>query len=672
MNTDLIHRMDYTQRTLLDASLSNPTAFWKAAASHIHWFTNPTHVFDAASPLFPAGRWFADGQLNTCYNAIDRHVLNGRAHQTALIWDSAVTGTVKKFTYNELLQSVGKVARILMAHGVEKGTTVIIYMPLVPEAVFAMLACARLGAIHSVVFGGFAALELAKRIDDCKPKVILAASCGIEPTRIVPYKPLIDTALLLCKHKPMATIILQRPQGPVLALDEFKGEWDWNKQLELHNAAHSSVPAAVSVESGHPLYLLYTSGSTGTPKGVVRDNGGHAVALQWSITNIFGLSPGNVIFTASDIGWAVGHSFTVYGPLMAGCTTVLYEGKPVGTPDAGAFWRVVNHYKVNVLFTAPTAIRAIKRDDPEGNYLSKLSIPTLQHLFLAGERSDPDTIHHFQKLLGIPVRDHFWQTETGWPVTAPCATIDSLKSTPIRAGSAGLPVPGYDVRVLVPLDQSTHDDHETTYSSTNHGVAYREASFGEYGNLVVKLPLPPGCLPTLWNNADGFVKSYLSKFPGYFDLTDSGYIDKDGYVYIMSRTDDVINTAGHRLSTGTIEQTVSAHAMVAECAVVGQRDAIKGEKPVGFVILKHSHSAKSLDMGRISMDLVDHVRQQIGSFACFHHVYFVDRLPKTRSGKILRRTLRAMVNGDSYTTPPTIEDASVLKEIQLKLKPAHL
>ncbi|KAH6570300.1 hypothetical protein BASA60_007789 [Batrachochytrium salamandrivorans] len=630
-------------------SLADPAGFWAQAAKAIDWAKQPTTILDRTNPMFPAGCWFNGGKINTCYNAIDRHISAGRGNQPALIWDSAVTNTVNTFSYSELLVCVSDVARMLQAHGVGMGSTVLIYMPLVPEAVFAMLACARLGAIHSVVFGGFAAHELAKRITDCKPVLILAASCGIEPSRIVLYKPLIDKALTLCSHKPSALILLQRPQAPALNLDKAKREFDWNEHLQIYKDPSSPVLPPVYVDADHPLYLLYTSGSTGTPKGVVRDNGGHAVALNWAVTNVFGLTTGDVIFSA-----------------------ILYEGKPVGTPDAGAFWRIVSQHKVNVLFTAPTAIRAIKREDPDGEILKKYNIPSLRNLFLAGERSDPDTINHFHKLLGVPVRDNFWQTETGWPVAAPCAAVHLLDSSPIRVGSAGRPVAGYDVRVLVTADMASECSHDVSGIDPTTSPVFREAQPGESGNLVVKLPLPPGCLPTLWNNSAGFLKSYLTKFPGYFDLTDSGYIDRDGFVYIMSRTDDVINTAGHRISTGSIEQIVAAHGKVAECAVVGKRDTIKGEKPIGFVVLKYSHAALQLEKPRVAVELVDAVREKIGPFACFHQVYFVDKLPKTRSGKILRRTLRSMVNGDTISIPPTIEDETVLGEIALVLKSAKL
>ncbi|KAL2914802.1 hypothetical protein HK105_205733 [Polyrhizophydium stewartii] len=660
-------------------SLANPVAFWSQQARGIDWFTPPTATIEATSSA-PGYRWFPGGKLNTCFNAIDRHVARGRARQPALIWDSAMVGAVKTFTYADMLAEVGAVANMLRARGVGVGTTVIVYMPLVPEAVFAMLACARLGATHSVVFGGFAAKELAKRVEDCKPRVILAATCGLEPNRVVRYKPLIDEALADCKHKPGSVIVLQRAQAPE-PLSAARREFDW--QSEIAKVRHLAVPEPVAVDSHHPLYLLYTSGSTGMPKGVVRDNGGHAVALTWAMENVFGVRPGEVMFTASDIGWAVGHSFLVYGPMLGGCTAVMYEGKPVGTPDAGAFWRLIAQHKVKTVFTAPTAIRAIKassswsysREDPEGEFVAKIKMPTLRNVFVAGERSDPDTIKHFQQLLGVPIRDNFWQTETGWPVTATAAALHGEDGTAVRIGSAGYPVAGYDVRVLVrkasqsggPID---HDAADADHDPRN----YREAKPDESGNLVVKLPLPPGCFPTLWQNEAGYVKSYLAKFPGYYDLTDSGFIDADGHVYVMSRTDDVINTAGHRLSTGAIEEVVSTHRLVAECAVVGMGDKLKGEKPIGFVVLKHLHGAGAAETtgagaaARVARELIELVRARIGAFACFDRVVVAGRLPKTRSGKILRRTLRAMVNGAQYAVPATIEDASVLPEIEAALR----
>ncbi|KAI8925581.1 hypothetical protein BC831DRAFT_460166 [Entophlyctis helioformis] len=651
------------QAQLHALSLESPRSFWAEQARGIDWVQQPTSVYDDTT-----GVWFGDGLLNTCFNALDRHTLSPEgAARIALIHDSAFTG-VRKLSYADLLDHVQIFAGVLARHGVGHGTTVLLYMPMVPEAVIAMLACARLGAISSAVFGGFAANELAKRIEDCKPLVVLAATCGLEPTRVIHYKPLVDSAIAMCTHKPSVKIYLQRPQSVEL-LSPAARELDWQDEVSHQRAGNYARPGPAPVQSNHPLYLLYTSGSTGTPKGVVRDNGGHAVAVKWATENIFGLQRGDVMFSASDIGWVLGHSFIVYGPLMAGCTTVLYEGKPVGTPDAGAFWRVIAQHNVNVFFGAPTAIRAIKREDPNGLLLRKM--PSLRDVFLAGERSDTDTVNHFSKMLGVPVRDNYWQTETGWPITCAMTSKHSESPTPIRVGSAGLAVPGYDVCVLVPNTERKHgDEHDDEHepSATAAGAAVRRAKPGEMGNLVVKLPLPPGCLLTLWNNPAGFSKSYLEKFPGYFDLTDSGFIDADGYVNVMTRTDDVINTAGHRLTTGSIEQVVAMHGSVAEVAVVGMREKLKGEKPVGFVILKHlgAQPGHQTSHAAIGQELIGMVRSQIGAFACFDlgNVFFVDRLPKTRSGKVLRRTLRAIVNGDSYAVPATIEDASVLGEIE--------
>ncbi|KAJ3043023.1 hypothetical protein HDV00_005930 [Rhizophlyctis rosea] len=522
-----------------------------------------------------------------------------------------------------------------------------------------MLACARLGAVHSVVFGGFAANELAKRIQDCTPKVILTASCGVEPSRTIAYKLLLNEAISSCNHKPTVCIVYQRPEETAV-LDYSAGDRDWAEEVAFAEEK-GMFGECVEVSARDPLYLLYTSGSTGAPKGIVRENGGHAVALKWCMPNIFGVNPGDVFFCSSDIGWVVGHSFIVYGPLLHGITTVLYEGKPVGTPDSGAFWRIVEEYKVKALSTAPTAIRAIKRDDPDGQNVKKYDISTLRHLFLAGERSDPDTVTHFSKILNVAVRDNYWQTESGFPITAPCAFTSDADATPPKAGSAGLPIPGYDVRVLVNDNSGEHafDEH------ASHGT-WREASRNVLGTLALKLPLPPGSFMNLWNNTEKFVGGYLSKFDGYMDLTDAGYIDYDGYVTVMGRTDDIINTAGHRLSTGAMEEIVSAHPFVAECAVVGAKDAIKGEKAVGFVVLKHSTltSGSGSVRERVTSDLTVAVREQIGAFACFNKVYVLEKLPKTRSGKVLRMVLRAILNGEKVVVPPTIDDATSVEAVE--------
>ncbi|KAI9208591.1 uncharacterized protein BJ171DRAFT_489460 [Polychytrium aggregatum] len=647
------------QQSLHATSLSNPSQFWAEQANSVTWFKRPTSILKVDRDLpAPHYTWFADGELNTCFNALDRHVLNGRGSRTALVYDSPVTNSKLQFTYAQLLEHVQVLAGVLSQHGVKKGDTVLIYMPMVPEAAMAMLACARLGAVHSVVFGGFAAKELAKRIDDCNPSVVLFASCGIEPSRVIPYKPLLDEALSLSKHVVPIRICLQRPQCRV-RLDANRGEYDWEDEVKRSRRANLK-PECVVVKSGDPLYLLYTSGSTGVPKGVVRDNGGYAVALIWSMNNIFGVGPGETMFTSSDIGWVLGHSFIVYGPLLNGCTTVMYEGKPVGTPDAGAYWRIIQDYRVKVLFTAPTAARAIKREDPHGELTRTYNTSSLRNMYLAGERSDPDTLQHFQALLKVPIRDNYWQTETGWPITVACAFHDPSKSTPTQLGSAGPPTPGYDVKVLI--STSGKHKHEVDHDDSHNHVEWQEATEPDVmGTLALKLPLPPGCFPTLWKNHSGYLKSYFSKFPGYFDLTDAGYLSSNGYLNIMSRTDDIINTAGHRLSTGSMEEVVAAHHDVAECAVIGGQDKLKGEIPIGFVVLKHGtvHSNNE-----IINQLVAAIRKQIGPFACFDRVFIVHRLPKTRSGKILRRILRAIYNGSPYDVPATIDDESVLQEIK--------
>jgi len=609
-------------------SLADPEGFWAEAAQAIEWEKPWDRVLDAANPPFYL--WFCGGRLNTCYNALDRHVAQGRGEKPALIHDSPVTGQVTSFSYRALRDQVALLAGVLRDLGVVKGDRVLIYMPMVPEAVMAMLACARLGAIHSVVFGGFAAPELATRIDDAMPKVILSASCGIELQRVIPYKPLLDQAIMLAKRKPSATLVLQRPmiEAPLTAGRDH----DWQERVAKARAAD-----CVTVEATDPLYILYTSGTTGIPKGIVRHNGGHAVALHWSMKNIYGVKPDEVFFTASDVGWVVGHSYIVYAPLLYGCTSVLYEGKPVGTPDAGAFWRVIAEHGVSVMFTAPTAFRAIKREDPEGKLLRTYDLTRFRTLFLAGERADPPTVDWAERQLKVPVIDHWWQTETGWPITANCLGIERMA---VKHGSSTKPVPGWDLRVLGP------DGHEMKH--------------GEIGALCLKLPLPPGALPTLWNADDRFVQSYLRGYPGYYETADAGYIDEDGYVFVMTRTDDIINVAGHRLSTGGIEEVLASHPDVAECAVIGAADALKGQVPVGFLVLKAGTQRAPPDVAREAVALV---REKIGPVASFKTAVVVLRLPKTRSGKILRGTMRKIADGEEYKVPATIDDPVILGEI---------
>ncbi len=617
-----------TYDSVYKQSITAPEFFWAQAAEDVHWYQKWDKVLD--DQRRPFYRWFRGALTNTCYNALDLHIETGRADQTALIYDSAMTGTVKKFTYRELRDEVARFAGVLAGSGVTKGDRVIIYMPMIPEAVVAMLACARIGAIHSVVFGGFAARELATRIDDAKPKLIVSASCGLEVNRVIPYKPLLDQALAIATFPATHCIIKQRPQ---LQAEMQEGrDLDWDEQMA------SATPAdCVPVEATDPLYILYTSGTTGIPKGVVRDNGGHMVALKWSMKNIYNVDTGEVFWAASDVGWVVGHSYIVYAPLIKGCTTILFEGKPVGTPDPGAFWRVISQHKVSVLFTAPTAFRAIKREDPNGEYLRKYDLSHFKALFLAGERCDPDTLVWAEKQLGVPVIDHWWQTETGWPVGANCLGLGKF---PVKPGSCTKPVPGFDVRVL---------DYSGEQMAPN-----------EIGNIVVKLPLPPGTLPTLWNNESGFRDSYLSEFPGYYRTADAGFIDEEGYLSIMSRTDDIINVAGHRLSTGGIEEVLAAHPDVAECAVLGVADALKGEVPLGFVVLK---AGVNRDTKEIVKELIQRVRDNIGPVASFKVATVVKRLPKTRSGKILRGTIKKIADGNEYRMPATIEDPTVLDEI---------
>jgi len=586
------------------------------------------------TPRSPFYRWFPGGLLNTCYNALDRHVESGRANQPALIYDSAVTGLVQTFTYREMLDQVARFAGVLAGQKVQRGDRVIIYMPMVPEAIVAMLACARIGAIHSVVFGGLAAPELANRITDARPKVIVSASCGIEAGRIIPYKPLLDKAIELAAVKPERCIIVQRPQekAPMIGGRDL----EWSEEM----AGAKSV-GCVPIEATDPLYILYTSGTTGMPKGIVRDNGGHLVALKWSMQHIYGVEPGEVYWVASDVGWVVGHSYIVYAPLFNGNTTVLYEGKPVGISDAGAFWRVVSQHGVKVLFTAPTAFRAIKREDPNGELIRKYDLSAFRTLFLAGERCDPDTLLWAQKQLSVPVIDHWWQTETGWPIGANCVGLGMLA---VKPGSCTKPVPGYDVRVL-------GDDGE-------------ELSPGQIGSIVIKLPLPPGCLPTLWNNDEGYRKAYLARFHGYYLTADAGYKDEGGYLWVMTRTDDIINVAGHRLSTGALEEVLASHPDVAECAVLGVADEIKGEIPLGLIVLKAGVRRSD---GEIVSEAVQMVRETIGAVASFRVAMVVKRLPKTRSGKILRGTIKKIADGIDYQVPPTIDDPLILDEITADL-----
>jgi propionyl-CoA synthetase len=601
---------------------------WQRAAEDVHWFSSPTRVLDDSHP--PFYRWFPDGVTNVCYNALDLHVEQGRGEQLALIYDSPVTDTTAQYTYAELLQCVSRFAGVLVNQGVGKGDRVIIYMPMIPQAVIAMLACARIGAIHSVVFGGFASRELAVRIDDAAPKAVVAASCGVEPGRVVPYKPLLDEAIELATHKPDSCIIYSRRDSE----PEFVAgrDVDWEEAMSTAQAQE-----CVPVGANDPLYILYTSGTTGQPKGVVRDTGGGIVALKWSMSNIYGVKPGEVYWAASDVGWVVGHSYIVYAPLFAGCTAVLYEGKPVGTPDPGAFWRVIADYKVSVMFTAPTAFRAIKKEDPDGEYLAKYDLSSLRALFLAGERCDPATLLWAQGKLGVPVIDHWWQTETGWPICSNCLGIEEL---PIVPGSPARAVPGYDVQVLDENGQ--------------------QVEAGEIGALVIKNPLPPGTFINLWNGEERFKSAYFERFPGYYETGDAGYIDENGYVFVMSRTDDVINVAGHRLSTGALEEVLAEDEDVAECAVVGVADAMKGQLPVGFIVLNAGAAISPADVVERT---IAHMREKIGPVAAFKLCAVVDRLPKTRSGKVLRGTMRKIADGEEWSMPATIDDPVILDEI---------
>jgi len=609
-------------------SLENPAGFWGEAAEAVYWHKKWDKVLDASRP--PFYRWFVGGEVNSCYNALDLHIDKGRGDQPALIYDSPVTNSTETFSYRELRDKVAVFAGALAGLGVSKGDRVIVYMPMVPEAAIAMLACARLGAVHSVVFGGFAANELATRIDDARPKVVVSASCGVEVRRIIPYKPLLDKALQIASHKPDKCVMLQREMQRAELLAGRDRDWD---EVTADAKPHECVPVA----STDPLYILYTSGTTGQPKGVVRDNGGHLVALKWTMKNVYDVDPGEVFWAASDVGWVVGHSYIVYGPLFHGNTTILYEGKPVGTPDAGAFWRVISQHKVKAMFTAPTAFRAIKREDPTGALIQNYDLSNFKTLFLAGERCDPDTLRWAEERLRVPVIDHWWQTETGWAICANCLGIERL---PVKAGSPSKPVPGMDVRVVDPYN--------------------REMEPGEIGALVIKLPLPPGTFLTLWNADERFISSYLSQFPGYYTTADAGYVDEDGYVYVMSRTDDVINVAGHRLSTGGIEEVLASHADVAECAVVGVHDDVKGQIPVGFLVLK---KGVDRDPHEIVTEVVQMVRQKIGPVAAFRTAVVVPALPKTRSGKILRGTMQKIADGNDYKIPATIDDSSTLTEV---------
>jgi len=616
----------------------DPEGFWSEAAAELDWIEPAKKVFEPATGVY--GRWFVGGVCNTCWNAVDRHVMAGRGPQPAIIYDSPLAQTKRVITYDRLLTETQVLAGMLRDFGVEKGDRVILYMPMVPEAAIAMLACARIGAIHSVVFGGFAANELATRIDDAKPKVILSASCGLEPGRIVQYKPLLDAAIALASHKPEACIILQRTQAeaPMVAGRDH----DWGSLREKALVWAKSVYDCVPVAATDPLYILYTSGTTGQPKGVVRDNGGHMVALKWSMKNLYGIEPGEVWWSASDVGWVVGHSYIVYAPLFHGCTSILYEGKPVGTPDAGAFWRVIAEHGCVAMFTAPTAFRAIKKEDPQGKFFAQYDLSKFRTLFLAGERADPDTVIWAENLLKKPVIDHWWQTETGWAIAGNPVGLGQL---PVKHGSAGVAMPGYDVRIV---------DEQC-----------KEVAANQMGSIVVKLPLPPSCLPTLWQQDERFRESYLAEFPGHYKTADAGFKDADGYLHIMSRTDDIINVAGHRLSTGGMEEVLAGHKDVAECAVIGIADALKGEVPCGFIVLK---AGVNRQPSEIEAECVGLVREKIGPVAAFKLAITVARLPKTRSGKILRGTMKKIADGEAWTMPATIDDPAILDEIGGALK----
>lgn len=615
---------------------ADPQAFWAEAAEAVDWIKPADAIFDPDQGAY--GRWFVGAECNTCWNAVDRHAAT-RPDQAALIYDSPVTGTKRTLSYAELKTEVAALATVIQDLGVHKGDRVIIYMPMIPEAVIAMLACARIGAIHSVVFGGFASKELATRLDDATPKLVLAASCGIEPNRVVTYKPLLDEAIALASNKPESVLLLQRPQCE--AAMQPGRDHDWAAAVSAAKAA-GRLADCVPVLATDPLYVLYTSGTTGKPKGVVRDNGGHMVALAWSMTNLYGMQPGEVFWAASDVGWVVGHSYIVYAPLLIGCTTVVYEGKPVGTPDPGAFWRMIAEHDIKALFTAPTAFRAIRKDDPEAKHLARYDLGGFRALFLAGERADPDTVQWAEEILKVPVIDHWWQTETGWPIVANPLGLGAL---PVKHGSPTVPMPGWDVQIL---DEGGHP-----------------LGPNKMGSIVAKLPLPPGCLPTLWHADDRFKESYLSAYPGYYNTSDAGFVDEDGYLFIMGRTDDIINVAGHRLSTGGMEEVLASHPDVAECAVIGIKDALKGEQPCGFVVLKSGANRSPLD---VEKEIVKLVRDKIGPVAAFKIAITVNRLPKTRSGKILRGTMKKIADGDSWSMPATIDDPAVLDEIAVALQ----
>ena len=620
-------------RRVWQHSIENPSEFWGDAARAIDWFTEPKAVLDDSDA--PHYRWFAGGELNTCFNALDRHVNAGRGDQTALIYDSPVTGVKQTFTFDELLSEVARFAGVLRSLGAVKGDRVVIYMPMIPQAVVAMLACARIGAVHSVVFGGFAAKELALRIDDAKPKLVVSASCGIEVSRVIEYKPLLDAAIAQCAFPPEHCVIYQRPQAKAAMIDERDVDWatvmEWAQPVEC-----------VAVQATDPLYVLYTSGTTGRPKGVIRDNGGHAVALMWSMANIYNTHQGEVFWAASDVGWVVGHSYIVYGPLLAGCATLLYEGKPVGTPDAGAFWRVIEEHRVKTLFTAPTSFRAIKREDPDGVLLHDYDLSHFQYLFLAGERTDPETYHWAVDMLNVPVTDHWWQTETGWAIAANLMGLEPMAAKP---GSATNPVPGCDVRIFDGLT---------------------DLGRGHEGNIVVKLPLPPGCMVGVWGDENKFFEAYLSQVPGYYLTGDGGHIDEDGYLFVMGRIDDVINVAGHRLSTGEIEEILASHIDVAECAVIGVNDQLKGQVPRGLVVLKHGVER---DHAVIAAELVALVREHLGAVASLKQVDVIPALPKTRSGKVLRKVMRAIADGVDMPIPSTIDNPAIIDTIRPVLAP---